>query len=375
MIWIILAILSGAAAVFIMVPILNRSRINAGPERVDVFERQLDEIASDETHGVIGADEATAARIEVKRRILNARDDDHGRALRTTHGGRNTLVIAVIAALGSSMALYLAIGSPGVEDFPYRPPASQIADAPTEGPDLDVLVDRLTAHLEANPEDMQGWVHFRRAAPDLDRQADLAWALARASAARPDNPMLAMMYAESLILLGGGQVTPAASLALARVRDLAPDNPALGYYEGLAFFQNGKVNEARARWQALLETSPADAPWRSDVERRLAQADRALGVTPAGDTTGDVATVIANLPEEERADAIRDMVEGLAARLEDEPGNLDGWMRLAQSWEVLGENARALTAWVHVRNMAQETGRNDLAAEAARAVNRLGSER
>ncbi len=38
------------------------------------------------------------------------------------------------------------------------------------------------------------------------------------------------------------------------------------------------------------------------------------------------------------------MVEGLASKLEDEPNNLEGWLQLAQSYNVLGIPEESLTA-------------------------------
>ena len=38
------------------------------------------------------------------------------------------------------------------------------------------------------------------------------------------------------------------------------------------------------------------------------------------------------------------MVDGLAARLEEEPGDLDGWLRLSRAYAVLGEPERAKAA-------------------------------
>ena len=38
-------------------------------------------------------------------------------------------------------------------------------------------------------------------------------------------------------------------------------------------------------------------------------------------------------------------VEGLAARLKESPQDRGGWLRLANAWKVLGENANALDAY------------------------------
>ena len=47
----------------------------------------------------------------------------------------------------------------------------------------------------------------------------------------------------------------------------------------------------------------------------------------------------------DRAAMIRGMVDGLAARLEQQPGDLDGWLRLARARLVLGEPAKARDAF------------------------------
>ena len=48
---------------------------------------------------------------------------------------------------------------------------------------------------------------------------------------------------------------------------------------------------------------------------------------------------------EQRQQAIRGMVEGLAARLKENPQDRAGWLRLANAWKVLGENANAVDAY------------------------------
>ncbi|MGH6920744.1 MAG: tetratricopeptide repeat protein, partial [Geminicoccaceae bacterium] len=51
---------------------------------------------------------------------------------------------------------------------------------------------------------------------------------------------------------------------------------------------------------------------------------------------------------EDRAAMIRDMVAGLAARLEEQPGDIDGWRRLGRSYQVLGEPQKAADAYRQV---------------------------
>jgi cytochrome c-type biogenesis protein CcmH len=52
-----------------------------------------------------------------------------------------------------------------------------------------------------------------------------------------------------------------------------------------------------------------------------------------------------NLSPADRQQAIRGMVEGLAAKLKDNPNDRDGWLRLANARRVLGEADKAADAY------------------------------
>ncbi len=62
--------------------------------------------------------------------------------------------------------------------------------------------------------------------------------------------------------------------------------------------------------------------------------------TPAGPGRADVEAA-ARMSDEERAAMIRSMVKRLADRLEENPGDREGWLRLARAYEVLGEAEKA----------------------------------
>lgn len=91
---------------------------------------------------------------------------------------------------------------------------------------------------------------------------------------RPGSAELWVGMGNALTLYAQGVVTPAAELAFSRAATLAPDHPGPPYFMGLALAQSGQFNRARVAWQDLLDRAPADAPWRADVERRLASLPR-----------------------------------------------------------------------------------------------------
>lgn len=77
-----------------------------------------------------------------------------------------------------------------------------------------------------------------------------------------------------------GFVTPAAAYAYGKAREIDPQNPGADYFLGFSFLQTGQVRAARETWANLLERSPEDAPWREELEARVAGLDRMIANAP-----------------------------------------------------------------------------------------------
>ena len=87
----------------------------------------------------------------------------------------------------------------------------------------------------------------------------------------PRDPDLWVGLGNALIVHNGGMVSPAATYAFQKAADIAPNHPGPPFFMGLAFAQSGQFAQAKAVWSQLLARAPADAPWRADLESRLAQ--------------------------------------------------------------------------------------------------------
>jgi cytochrome c-type biogenesis protein CcmH/NrfG len=87
----------------------------------------------------------------------------------------------------------------------------------------------------------------------------------------PKDPDLWLGLANALVVHNEGQLSPAATFAFQRAADLSPEHPGPPFFFGLALAQNGRFAEARTVWTELLQRAPANAPWRADLEARLAE--------------------------------------------------------------------------------------------------------
>lgn len=109
----------------------------------------------------------------------------------------------------------------------------------------------------------------------------------------PRDADLWVALGNTLVGHADGLITPAAQYAFARAAKIAPDHPGPPFFMGLALAQSGRLPEARATWAALLARSPADAPYRADLQARIARLDQMLaaaGVAPPAATAPAPAT-------------------------------------------------------------------------------------
>jgi cytochrome c-type biogenesis protein CcmH len=77
-----------------------------------------------------------------------------------------------------------------------------------------------------------------------------------------------------------GVVTPAAFYAYGKARELDPANPGADFFLGFSFLQTGEIRAARDTWARLLENSPEEAPWREEIEARVARLDEMIANAP-----------------------------------------------------------------------------------------------
>jgi cytochrome c-type biogenesis protein CcmH len=346
--------LAGAMAALLVLALawpLLRTR-GAAPAAADydraVYRDQLTELEQDVMRGLINDAEAEAARREIERRLLQT---ENGADKTVPSGGGRwrrlalALVVALPPALG--LGLYLQLGTP---DLPGLPLAGRDPGGPAE---LALLIDRLQLRLADRPEDTE--VHlilaqlYERAGRFDEAAARYRAAIALIEQQGEVPAGLHAALGETLVAAAGGQVGREARLAFAAAIEADPGSSRARYFAGLAMAQDGRLQDAIDVWQSLAEDSPADAPWLPLLSQQIARAARELGIEPPaiaqppGPSASDVEAA-QNMTPEERADFIRSMVDQLAVRLEAEPADPDGWLRLARAHAVLREDDKARAA-------------------------------
>lgn len=334
--WIGFALLAAAAVAAIAWPLARRMPAAAGRQAYDraVFRDQLAELERDAARGLIGPAEAEAARNEIARRLLAAKDETGA-----PKAGSRVVALAALALIpAAAVGVYMAVGHPHLPDVPRQPRI----DAAIANQDMPALVAKVEDHLAANPDDLQGWQVLAPAYRDMQRYQDAANAYANRLRLAPPEADLFADYAEMLVLANEGLVSADANQAFGEALRLDSGNAKARYYSGLGLRQEGKTAEALAQWRALLADSAPDASWRSAVEAEIAAAG-------APGPTAEQVAAASGMDATDRQAMIRGMVDGLEEKLKANGADAEGWQRLIRARMVLGEPDKASAAYAAAR--------------------------
>jgi cytochrome c-type biogenesis protein CcmH len=326
--WIAAAGLTGLTCLALLAALGRRGVVTADHDRV-FYEAQVREIERQLSLKLIGEAEADAARTEAARRLLAVTPDTTADI--TDPARLRNLAAAAMLVLIPAIALpvYLARGVPDMPSFPL---ARRQPDKPAAPQDVNVVaaLEQIETHLAKNPDDGRGHEVVGPVYLRLGRHADAARAFAAALRLLGPTADRHASLGEALVFGGNGIVTAEARTAFEAAAILDAKHIKSRFFLALAAQQEGDKPKAVELLSALRHDLP-DGDLKAEIGKQLAE----LGAVPKG---GDM---IAALPAEDQAAAIRSMVEGLAQRLASTGGSAEEWARLIRALTVLKETDRA----------------------------------
>jgi cytochrome c-type biogenesis protein CcmH len=257
--------------------------------------------------------------------------------------------------LAALAALTIAAGAIG-----YR-----MLDTSDDAEDALTATDPLTQlerRAEADPENAGAWQKLGFAYFELGRFAEAATACERATRADPDSAVLWSSLGEALVMASERDpMPPQARQAFRKAVALDREDPRGRYFMAVAKDLAGDHAGAVADWLALLADTPPGAPWEADLRRTIEQVGKinsidveqrvAAAIADRPDSPSAVAAIpgpsreqlaaASSLRPAEQQQMAESMVARLATRLENEPGDVDGWIMLMRSYQTLGRAAEA----------------------------------
>lgn len=374
--WIISTALAVAVAASLIFSLLRGQRANLADTSeydVQVYRQQLAEVERDVARGVLDADDAARARIEISRRILAA-DKATRQSGSSNNNGKLMIGLMALLLIGGSIGLYWHLGSPGYQDMALadrhafaeemrqtRPSQADMQKRMPPfvmpqglNPDYVQLMTQLRSTVAERPEDLHGNTLLAQNEASLGNF--IAAAAAQKNVLRIKGTEVSSDeitdYAEFLVMAAGGFVSPEAEVALRTALSADEENARAWYYIGLMRMQTGRPDITFRVWDGLLRRGPADEPWIEPIKQQIGALAQMAGVDykmpnigPGPDSlpgpTADDVTAADEMTPEDRMEMVRGMVSNLSTRLATQGGPPEEWARLINALGVLGETDRA----------------------------------
>ncbi|MGL5089703.1 MAG: c-type cytochrome biogenesis protein CcmI [Aeromonas sobria] len=289
--WIVIAALLVLVSLVLVVPLwrgegkqsISRSALNK-----QLYRQRLLEIGEEREQGVLA--EESDSLVELQRSLL----DDIPDVEQTARSGKSLIWIpGVVVLVVVSLGLYYKLGS-WQEVSRWQDASSRLGelsnrilverDAQVTEQDLLDFTLALRTRLKAEPNDYRGWLLLGRMALDSNDPEMASEALERAYTLAPQKSLVAVPYAQALMMTGD-EAQADALLQAAIAQD--PDNiEARSVYAFMAL-QKEDFQTALTRWQLMLPLMEKGTPRYVMVERSMEYAraqlkQRGIEVTNAG---------------------------------------------------------------------------------------------
>jgi cytochrome c-type biogenesis protein CcmH len=278
--WIVAAILTAVALIFLLVPLL-RTRPPRGPSsreaNLAILRGQRGEIESDIVHGVLPGESRDEALAELVARA--GEDLNVGSEAVDAPARRPWILASVLAALLPlcAVGIYFAVGSPAALDA--RPAAAQ---APFSDRQIEAMVESLAKKVRDRPNDVEGWRLLSRSLNALGRFPEAVEAYAHLLTLAPNDPDVLADYADALAMTQGQKLTGKPAALVAQALAIDPNHPKSLALAGTAAMNSGEYRLATGYWSRLLGQLAPESDDARQVRAILAEisARAASGAKP-----------------------------------------------------------------------------------------------
>jgi len=173
------------------------------------FKQRLNKLDADLANGTLAPESYEQSRMELEKRLRKETEDGSATPAPVVNRGARRLVLPVAIGLLApllAVAVHFLAGKSQLVDTKSPAMAADSASGaahPTTQQQVQVMVARLAARLEKNPQDAAGWAMLGRSYTTLRRFDDGASAFAKAEALRPRDAQLLADYADTVAMAQG----------------------------------------------------------------------------------------------------------------------------------------------------------------------------
>lgn len=271
MIWVIFALITLAALVTVLYPLLRPAAAVATRPDYDlaIYRAQLTEVEADADRGVLAPDQASDARLDITRRMLDATHAS-GKSVSDDRSARRTagIVIALMLPLGAGL-LYASYGHPEMPDQPY---AARLEHDPAVI--LAHAAEVMERDLSVKPS-ARGYQRLSQLYLDQRDYEHAAGAIRRAIALGANDAADWAELGQIYVLAADGAIPPIALASFAHALQLDAREPRARFFAGVAEARIGNLTRAVAIWRDLERDSKPGAPWLPILHLEIAETAKA----------------------------------------------------------------------------------------------------
>ncbi len=258
------ALLVIGAVFFVVWPLLGTGGADPVSRRfanVALYRDQMKELETDIEAGTLSAQDHDQAKLELETRLLEDVAADATAPVASRRGRSGTIGVALAVPL-CALAIYFVAGTPQA-----LAPEDEVSAEQIEG-----MIQKLAARLQANPENIEGWTMLARSYAAMGRFDQAAAAYASAVKQAPNDAQLLADYADALAMAQGGRLQGEPEKLIAHALKIDPDNTKALALAGSLAFHNGNFAMAVEHWERVLRLIPPDSEFARSVAASVAEA-------------------------------------------------------------------------------------------------------
>ena len=233
---------------------------------LSIFRDQLAELEREKAEGTLAESDFEPAKLELQRRLLEEVQPEAGAA--EIHGPSRKTALAVLILL----PLLALFGYGTLGNLKALDPSERAAPAQMTQEQIVGMVSKLAERVQANPDDLKGWLMLARSYKTMGRYAEAGDAYGKAEKLVNEQPDLLASYAETLAMANGKGLKGKPRELVERALKLDPKHPHALFLAGAAAMEAGDNKQGITYWEALLaEVEPG-----SEIDQMLRSGIRKM---------------------------------------------------------------------------------------------------
>jgi cytochrome c-type biogenesis protein CcmH len=315
--WFSLVVALVAAAWWVLRAGARGGKLESDRADLQVYQDQIVEIERDLVQGRISEEAAQSGKLEIGRRLVQARDRYLAEGPRL---GKLALSLVAAAIAFGSAGLYLIYGSPQKMDQPFVHREAELLSRPPDTLSEDEIMLLLQEQAKKAPEDPTPHALMAQVLGSAGRDQDALRAFQAAMRRDPTNADFIAEAGAVLMRLNKGVVGADAKSAFEEALQLEPNSAPARFYLGLADWQEGRKTEALMAWRTAYSANSKDSQGQSQLVARVAEVLSQVDQGP-GEDGGEPMAPIANAGPDAQKAFIETMIAKRFNRLAENPSD------------------------------------------------------